>query len=120
MFTQVVINFDTLFRQFAFSTQVTAEYQPPQPVPAGLAQRRNGVAAFVILGNQVTFGDVEAGGALSAVYRATDGTLPECAGSVRVSGSSISVQHRLSKVAVVNNPQYTEQGFVVFMTIRRL
>ena len=74
MFTQVVVNFDTLFRQFGVQN---LRYQRDTPAAAGPGfgfcfQRRNGMAALVDSGNQHAFGDVKTGANLRAVRQFID------------------------------------------------
>ncbi len=69
VFTQVVVNFDTLFRQFRVQ-YLSDQRNTTAAARTGFGfgfQRRNGVAAFVDSSNQVAFGDVEAGADLRAV-----------------------------------------------------
>ena len=126
VFTQVVVNFDTLFRQFRVQ-YLSDQRNTTAAARTGFGfgfQRRNGVAAFVDSSNQVAFGDVEAGADLRAVRQFINTDRRLTATRVRWQDQGIrvfrqldSVQHQLQQVAVVAGiaHQYrTEQGFVVF------
>ena len=74
MFAQIVVNFDTLFRQFGVQD---LRYRWDTPTATGTRfgfrfQRRNGMTAFVDSGNQHAFGDIEAGANLRAIRQFID------------------------------------------------
>ena len=68
VFTQVVVNFNTLFRQFSVQYLRYQRDAPAAGTGFGFSfQRRNGVATFIDSSNQHAFRDVEAGTNLRAV-----------------------------------------------------
>ncbi len=107
---QVVVHFDTLFRQFG------VEHLGDQRDTAAAAgtgfgfgfQRRHGMAALVDGGDQHAFGDIEAGANLRAVRQFIDTNRRLTAGRmgwqdqcVRILRQLDGVQHQLQQVAEV-------------------
>lgn len=129
---QVVVHFDALFRQFGVQ-HLSDQRDTAAAAGSGFGfrfQRRNGVTAFVDGGDQHAFGDIEAGADLRAVRQFIDADRRLAAGGVRREDQRVrilrqfdGVQHQLQQVAVVAGVAHqhrTEQGFVVWLTIRRL